>query len=87
VERQRAHEHGSQKAFLCQNAPLPASRGVAEEEQESSIASGKPRRSRKHVLWQRLPRTTGQPGASPALKVSPDGAKLASGGDDEAIML
>jgi len=72
MERQRAHLYGSQKAFLCQNAPLPASRGVAGEERESSIApkgialdkSGL-YGSMKHVLWQRLRRNTGQPGESP----------------------
>src|SRR5689334_5513267 len=48
VEHQRAHLYGSLMAFLSQNAPIPASRGMAGEEQESHQASGKLEGSTTH---------------------------------------
>ena len=64
VEHQRAHLHGSLRAFPLQNAPIPASRGMTEEVQESNLASGKPEGSPTHSILLRLRRDTGQPGES-----------------------
>jgi len=62
VEHQRAHLYGSLMAFISQNAPIPASRGMAGEEQEGSLASVEPRVSAKHMLLQSLSRSTERPG-------------------------
>ena len=64
VEHRGVHLYGSLKAFLSQNAPILASRGMAGEEQESNLASGKPEGSTTHSILLRLRRDTGQPGES-----------------------